>query len=134
MIPETDDEQKLCSDWTIWLEQADHNKIFPDKFVAWAMDQKFHLCRDEVRARRRHAKTFDGRSPIVKELKVQLSIRETKGGVSVMLNRQEFSISKNVFDEVLSMIERVASEGLLNSDGNSAAASRPVLKIFSDGS
>lgn len=118
--PDGDDEKKLCSEWTIWLEQADHENVAPDDFVAWAMGINFKDCRKEVRERRRAGRKPGAYIPAAARRVRRLSLRETAEGADITLDGLEFSISKSVLDEVIATIEQAAPAGLLHSSDDNA--------------
>lgn len=118
--PDGDDEKKSCSEWTIWLEQADHENIAPDDFVAWAMSTNFKDCRKRVRERRRAGRKPGEHFHAAARRVRRLSLRETAEGADITLDGREFSISKSVLDEVIATIEHAAPEGLLHSSDDNA--------------
>ncbi|KAB7786371.1 hypothetical protein [Methylorubrum populi] len=120
--PDGDDEKKSCSEWTIWLEQANHENIEPDDFVAWAMRTNFKDCREKVRERRRAGRKPGAYIPAAARRVPRLSLRETAEGADITLDGREFSISKSVLDEVIAKIEQAAPAGLLHSSDDDAGA------------
>lgn len=111
MKPGTPEERSSCSDWTIWLEQAEFEEVEPGDFVTWAMDRSFKDIRDAVRARREAARKPDG-AAVSTGRPLQLSLRERGNGASVTLRGRRFSIPKTVLKRVIALIERAAHEGM----------------------
>lgn len=112
MKPGTAEERSSCSDWTIWLEQAEFEDIEPGNFMNWAMDRNFKDIRVAVRARREAARKPDGCAAVSTGRPLQLSLRESGNGASVTLGGRRFSIPKTVLKRVIALIERAAHEGM----------------------